>query len=190
MVATDNLAFFRAWLSDPLRVASVVPSSPQLAKMMVRQIQPSAGPVLELGPGTGVFTRALVDAGIRGDQLTLVELGSEFLPMLALRFPEAKILQMDAAKLSELPAPGVPFGAAVSGLPLLSMPAQKVSNILKGVFGLLQPGASLYQFTYGWRCPVPKDVVRDLGLTSRKVGTTFANFPPASVYELTRTRSG
>lgn len=186
-MSADTLTFFRAWLSDPLRVASVVPSGERLAELITRDIDPAKGPVLELGPGTGVFTRALVGRGVKPQDLTLVELGTEFADMLALRYPEATIIRLDAASLSRMRSTARPrHGAAVSGLPLLSMPRGKVLRILSGTFQMLDPGASLYQFTYGWRCPVPARVMDQIGLRADKVGGTFANFPPAAVYRVSR----
>lgn len=186
-MTTDTAAFFRAWLSDPLRVASVVPSGERLAEVITHDIDPARGPVLELGPGTGVFTRALVRRGVRPQDLTLVELGTEFADMLALRYPEAAILRLDAAHLPRLrQTVARRHGAAISGLPLLSMPPAKVLRILAGTFRLLEPDAGLYQFTYGWRCPVPARILDRLGLKADKVGGTFANLPPAAVYRMSR----
>jgi phosphatidylethanolamine/phosphatidyl-N-methylethanolamine N-methyltransferase len=186
-MSADTLTFFRAWLSDPLRVASVVPSGERLAELITRDIDPARGPVLELGPGTGVFTQALVRRGVRPADLTLVELGTEFADILALRYPEATIMRMNAASLPRLrhPAPRL-HGAAISGLPLLSMPPAKVLRILAGTFRLLAPHAGLYQFTYGWRCPAPVQVLNRLELKVGRIGGTFANFPPAAVYRISR----
>lgn len=187
--AGDTLKFFRAWLSDPLRVASIVPSGERLAELMTCGIDAATGPVLELGPGTGVFTRALIGRGVRQEDLTLVELGEEFAGLLAIRHPGASILRVDAARL---PSGGAvsrrQHGAAISGLPLLSMTPQKILRILAGTFRMLDAGASLYQFTYGWRCPAPNAVLDRIGLQAVKIGTAFSNVPPASVYRIARKR--
>ena len=61
----DGGAFLREWLSDPLRVASIMPSGRALAEIMTRELDPSSAPVIELGPGTGAFTTALLARGIR-----------------------------------------------------------------------------------------------------------------------------
>lgn len=187
MFQIDTIPFFRAWLNAPMRVASVVPSGPALARLISAEITPGTGPVLELGPGTGVFTQALIDRGVRVRDLTLVEYGPEFIPMLQARFPEAKILQMDAARLrnSEL-LQGRPFGAVVSGLPLLSMSGKQVMAIMAGAFSHLQPGGAFYQFTYGPRCPIPRVILDRLDLKACRIGKTYNNLPPAAVYRITR----
>lgn len=186
---TEYFTFFRSWISDPLRVAAVAPSGRSLSQLITNEITVTCRPVLELGAGTGVFTQALLSRGVREEDLTLVEYGSDFTQMLQRRFPKARVLWMDAAKLAhhELFAPAT-VAAAVSGLPLLSMSTRKVMAILSGVFGYLQPTGTFYQFTYGPRCPVPRAILDRLGLKARRVGGTVRNLPPAAVYRISRRR--
>jgi phosphatidylethanolamine/phosphatidyl-N-methylethanolamine N-methyltransferase len=184
---SDFMHFFRAWIANPLRVAAVAPSGESLARLMTREITSEHGPILELGPGTGVFTRALLARGVSERQLTLVEYGRDFLPMLQDRFPDARILSMDAAKLGHLDLfVDEPAGAVVSGLPLLSMPPRKITSILSGAFKHIRQGGAFYQFTYGPLCPVPRPILDRLGLKATCVGRTVRNLPPASVYRITR----
>jgi len=182
---SDTLFFWQAFLGDPRRVAALAPSSASLARLITSEIDRSRAPVLELGPGTGIFTRALIERGVPETRLVLVEAGGEFVDRLALQFPAATVLCMDAARLAAL-GPGFRPGAVVSGLPLLSMSPRKVTAILDGAFALLAPGAAFYQFTYSWRCPVPRRVLDRLGLKAMKIGAAYANLPPASVYRITR----
>ena len=179
--------FFRSWLSDPKRVASVVPSSAALARTMTREISAQTGPVLELGPGTGVFTRALLARGVPESALTLVEYDPAFAAMLRSRFPEARVLRMDAARLSpQTLFADAPAGAVISGLPFLSMPPRKVMGVLHGAFSCIRPDGAFYQFTYGPTCPVPDAILERLGLRSVRIGRTLRNIPPATVYRLSR----
>jgi len=184
---TDGLLFFRAWLGAPLRVASVLPSGESLAELITTGTGPESGPVLELGPGTGVFTRALLRRGVAEADLTLIEAAPEFAALLGERFPAAWIYPMDAGTLHRLDlSKRRPHGAAISGLPLLSIPKHQVLRILAGTFKLLRDDAELHQFTYGWRCPVAPDVLAQLGLRARRLGYTFGNLPPATVWRITR----
>ncbi|TNM64759.1 class I SAM-dependent methyltransferase [Aliirhizobium smilacinae] len=186
---SDIWHFLRSWISNPLRVGAVAASGETLARLMTQEIDASAGPVIELGPGTGVFTRSLLARGVAENDLTLIEYGDEFLPRLKRRFPTARVLQMDAARLRKARLFDEPSaGAAVSGLPLLSMSPRKQTAILAGVFTYLRPGASLYQFTYGPRCPVPRRILDRLGLKAVRVGGTVRNIPPAAVYRISRRR--
>lgn len=182
---SDTMLFWQSFLGDPHRVAGLAPSGSALARLITSEIDPASAPVLELGPGTGAFTRALIGRGVPERALLLVEAGREFSDRLAIGFPQATILNMDAARLGALSG-RFAAGAVVSGLPLLSMSPRKVAAILDGAFTLLRPGAAFYQFTYGWRCPVPRPVLDRLGLKAVRIGGTLANLPPAAVYRITR----
>lgn len=186
-VRSDFFRFFRSWIAAPMRVASIAPSSPALARLITSEIGPVHAPVIELGPGTGVFTRALLARGVRESDLTLVEFGEEFASLLRARFPQARIASIDAATLA---ASGLfseaSAGAAVSGLPLLVMPEDKVEAIVAATFSCLRPGARLYQFTYGPRCPVQPAILDRLGLAAVPIGRTVRNIPPATVYRFSR----
>ncbi|WP_368517968.1 class I SAM-dependent methyltransferase [Rhizobium sp.] len=185
----DAFLFFRAWLSAPLRVASITPSGRALSSLMTAEISAETGTVIELGPGTGVFTEALLQRGVAEENLVLVEYGAEFANQLSDRFPAAKTVRMDASQLRKLPLhASAPVGAVVSGLPLLSMPLRKVLAILEGAFSHLRHGGAFYQFTYGPRCPIARPLLDRLGLKATYVGRTLANIPPAAVYRITRRR--
>jgi phospholipid N-methyltransferase len=154
---------------------------------MTREIGPENGRVLELGPGTGVFTRTLLLRGVDESDLTLIEFGAEFADVLKGRFPRAQVVQMDAARIAQCGLfDDLPFGAVVSGLPLLSMSPLTITGIVGGAFSVLKSGGALYQFTYGPRCPVPRPILDRLGLEAIRIGGTVRNLPPASVYRISR----
>lgn len=184
---SDGGAFLREWLSDPLRVAAIVPSGRALAEMMTRDLDAASAPVIELGPGTGAFTDALLKRGIPEDRLALIETGSNFVNLLRLRLPRATVLAIDATQLRKVILfDGEPAGAVVSGLPVLAMPPRAVMLIVYGAFVHLRPGGAMYQFTYGPVCPVKRQILDRLGLESKRIGGTMINLPPASVYRITR----
>ncbi|WP_249694345.1 phospholipid methyltransferase [Stappia sp. WLB 29] len=185
--SSETLQFFRAWLSEPFRVAAVTPSGRALAALMVSEVSAETGPILELGPGTGVFTRALLARGVAEENLALIEFGKEFAAKLNADFPRAKTLCMDAARLRDIEFfDDMPAGAVISGLPLLSMAPRTVYSILEGAFAHLRANGAFYQFTYGPRCPVSRPLLDRLGLKATYVGGTFANVPPAAVYRIQR----
>jgi phosphatidylethanolamine/phosphatidyl-N-methylethanolamine N-methyltransferase len=186
-MSNDFLSFFLAWMSAPRRVGAIAPSGAALADLITREIDASTGPVLELGPGTGAFTYKLLKRGLRQEDLTLIEYGSDFMKLLQVRFPGARVLWMDAARLaSERIYDGAPVGAVVSGLPLLNMSPRKVLSIVGGAFSYLRPGGAFYQFTYGPTCPISRPVLDRLGLKAKLVDRAMLNMPPAAVYRLTR----
>jgi phospholipid N-methyltransferase len=129
----------------------------------------------------------LLARGIPEHQLTLVESGTEFGNLLKRRFPAARIFCMDATHLRRSALFGEELaGAVISGLPLLSMSPRKVMTILKGAFLHLREDGAFYQFTYGATCPIPQRLLDRLGLKATRIGGTFANLPPASVYRICR----
>jgi phosphatidylethanolamine/phosphatidyl-N-methylethanolamine N-methyltransferase len=183
----DFFSFFLAWLSAPGRVGAIAPSGAALAELITCEITSASGPVLELGPGTGAFTYQLLKRGVRQEDLTLVEYGSDFMKLLQLRFPGARVLWMDAARLAtERLFEGAPVGAVVSGLPLLNMSTRAIISILTGAFGYLRPSGAFYQFTYGMTCPVPRPILDRLGLRAKLLDRAVLNVPPAAVYRFTR----
>lgn len=187
MPVADVIPFLREWMRSPRRVAAVLPSGRALASLITKEISAATGPVLELGPGTGVFTQALLARGVRQQDLTLVEYGSDFARLLQMRFPDARVLWMDATLLDRHELfPNAPVGAVVCGLGFLNMPQEKIAAIVKGAFGYLRPGGAFYLFTYGERCSVPDAVLAELDLEAIHIGKTFRNVPPASVYRMTR----
>ena len=183
----DFLSFFLSWMSAPRQVGAVAPSGAALADLITREITESTGPILELGPGTGAFTYKLLKRGVPQQDLTLIEYGSDFMKLLQLRFPGARVLWMDAGRLTAHRLyDGAPVGAVVSGLPLLNMSTRKVISIVGGAFTYVRPGGAFYQFTYGMSCPIPRPVLDRLGLRAKLVDRALLNVPPAAVYKLTR----
>jgi phosphatidylethanolamine/phosphatidyl-N-methylethanolamine N-methyltransferase len=183
----DLLPFLRAWIAAPLRVAAIAPSGPALARAITAEISAASMPVIEFGPGTGVFTQAILDAGVTPDQLVMIEAGADFAALLRKRFPAVRIVEGSAGALHDVPLFGQgTVGAVVSGLPILSMPKPVVLAILGTAFSELRPGGAMYQFTYGFRCPVADSVLDALGLKASRTATVLVNAPPASVYKIER----
>jgi phospholipid N-methyltransferase len=120
--------------------------------------------------------------------LILIEQRADFAELLRKRFPAAQVQSMDAEEIGSL-SPHFETGSAgavVSGLPLLSMPSEKVSAILSAAFTLLRPDGAFYQFTYALRCPVSRSLLERLGLKAERIGGALLNLPPASVYRISR----
>lgn len=183
----DLLPFLRAWLAAPLRVAAIAPSGPALARAITAEITAASAPVIEFGPGTGVFTQAILDAGVPPEQLIMIEAGADFAALMRARFPAVRLVEASAGDLADVPLFGAGrAGAVISGLPILSMPKPVVRAILTTAFSELRPGGAMFQFTYGYRCPVAESVLAELGLRASRTATVLVNAPPASVYKIER----
>ena len=185
--ATEYLDFLAAWVKKPRQTASVVPSSRFLARLMVAHINPQDSRVLELGGGTGVFTRAILQTGLPAEKLEVVEINPAFARGLRRHFPAVSVLETPAQIVSTMAA-GEPgdYQTVVSGLPLLAMDRHMHADILSEAFRMLRPGGGFIQFTYSTRPPVSRDVLHALDLDVARVGQTVRNFPPATVFRFFR----
>ncbi len=190
MPIADFVPFFAAWLRNPLLTAAIAPSGPSISRLITREIKPGTGPIIELGPGTGVFTYALLKRGIDPRDLILIEFNPDFVSILRKRFPRSTIIQADATRLTSLNLlPPASCKSIISGLGLLAMNPMQVEAILRGSFHYLAQSGSFYQFTYAMRCPVKTELLAKLGLISEEMGRTFFNIPPASVHKIQRRRT-
>lgn len=177
-----------------MSVSSISPSSPHLAKRMLAQLPDDAKRVVELGAGTGVFTHALLEHGIRPEDLLVVELNPALVDLLQQNFPEARVVHGDAREASRLAREagyldGGPADAVFSGLGMLSMSQEAQREVLETSFELTREGGSFIQFTYGHTNPVSPVVLADLGLHVRRGELAWRNLPPATVFVFNRGRS-
>lgn len=184
---TGQTAFFHQFLRRPRQVAALAPSSPSLGEMMARQLPAQARRVAELGPGTGVFTRCMIDCGVPERDLVLFEINALFADDLAIRFPHATLHRLPAQDLARVEQ--APFDAVLSGLPLLSMSADEQAAILGAAFSRLGPDGVFIQFTYGPKSPLRDRVAKGLGLAFTRTRRVWANLPPATVYVFRRPRA-
>ena len=161
---------------------------------MTAELPPGSKRVIELGAGTGVFTRALLGEGIAPEQLLVVELNSELYEHLRDQFPKANVVCGDASQLTKIAAekqfaqPGE-VDAVVSGLGLLNMSRDLQRSILRSAFDALKSDGCFIQFTYSPKPPLSRELLDELGLSVRRGGFAWRNIPPASVFVFSRMRS-
>ena len=178
----DEVRFIRSWLEKPLSTGAVAPSSKLLARTMAAYADPKvAGPVIELGPGTGPVTEALVTQGVDPSRLVLVEFNPTFCRLLRTRYPAATVVQGDAYNLQRLLGTLLrePAAAIVSGLPLFTKPLKTRLHLIRDAFSLMAPQAPFVQFTYAMVSPIPK---RLSGVTAEASERIWMNLPPARVW--------
>ena len=154
----DELRFFRGWLDKPKAVGSIIPTSSVTARRMASVIDLSSGlPVLELGPGTGVITKAILDRGVAPEQLYSIEFSHDFAAHVRRLFPKVNVIQGDAFKLNETLGDkrDLVFDAVVSGVPLLNFPVPQRIAYLEDLLTRIPLGRPVVQLTYGPRSPIP-----------------------------------
>jgi phosphatidylethanolamine/phosphatidyl-N-methylethanolamine N-methyltransferase len=178
----DETRFLRSWLERPLVTGALTPSGKMLARAMASYVDPRLpGPVIELGPGTGPVTDALIRRGIAQDRLVLFEYNLECCRLLARRFPKATIVQGDAYDIGRTLEGAVddPACATLSSLPLLTKPPPQRLELLRASQALMHPSAPFVQFTYGVAPPIPARA-RDYTVTGSN--RVWLNLPPARVW--------
>jgi phosphatidylethanolamine/phosphatidyl-N-methylethanolamine N-methyltransferase len=178
----DEVRFLRSWIEKPLHMGAVMPSGRVLARTMAQYVDlKSTGPVVELGPGTGAITNALIERGVDQKRLVLVEYNPGFCALLRDRYPQAKVVQGDAYALRDSlwDVLDVPASAVVSGLPLVTKPMLTRLKLIRDAFAALAPGAPFVQFTYSVAPPIPKSLP---GVSTEASERIWMNLPPARVW--------
>ncbi|MDO8398710.1 MAG: methyltransferase domain-containing protein [Bradyrhizobium sp.] len=178
----DEVRFLRSWIEKPLRMGAVMPSGKVLARTMAQYVDVnSTAPVVELGPGTGAITNALIEHGVDQKRLVLVEYNPGFCALLRDRYPQATVVQGDAYALRESLGDvlDVSASAVVSGLPLVTQPMLKRLKLIRDAFAALAPGAPFVQFTYSVAPPIPKSLP---GVSTEASERIWMNLPPARVW--------
>ena len=178
----DELRFFRGWLDKPKAVGSIIPTSSVTARRMASVIEPSSGlPVLELGPGTGVITKAILERGVQPENLFSVEYSHDFAQHVRGLFPGVNVIEGDAFDLDETLGGrrNLVFDAIVSGVPLLNFPVARRVAYLEDLLTRIPPGRPVVQLTYGPRSPVPPGRG---GYTVEHFDFVVRNFPPTQLW--------
>ncbi len=185
LIATlnDSTLFLREWLAHPQRTGAVAPSSPKLAAAMARWLPSDPESyVLELGPGTGAVTQALIQRGLREDRLVAIENNPKLTRLLRRRFPRAHIITGDAwhldVLLREHSEPIESVGAVISSLPLLNFPPHKADALAEKIRAILEQGGKWVQYSYHLGNGHHKSATRFHRLASKII---WLNLPPARV---------
>lgn len=184
---SDTLTFLKNLRRRPRNTGAILPSGPILGKTIAAQIDPSLeGPILELGPGTGVFTKSLLDRGIDPSRLLLVEFNPDFVRHLRKRFPGVMVVHGSAFELAKILAERniTSVAGIVSGLPLLNFPEELRVSFIHQCMDALSDGGVLAQFTYAQRAPIAAPPGVHVSLAKR----VWLNMPPATVWVYSSTR--
>ena len=178
---SDTLRFLGRLMARPVTTGAVAPSGPGLSRAMAAQIPANAeGPILELGPGTGVVTAAMIERGIAPDRITAVEYDRDFAGLVASRYPGVRVINGDAFDLEKTLGnrPKRGFAAILSSMPLVNFPMATREKLLSDVLARLQPGAPFVQFSYRLHAPVAPPA----GASVTQAAFILLNLPPARVW--------
>jgi phosphatidylethanolamine/phosphatidyl-N-methylethanolamine N-methyltransferase len=187
-VLHEHVLFLEKFLRSPIQTGAVAPSSVHLADRITSGIGlEEAGIVVELGPGTGAFTGAIVKRSRRGARLIAVELDPKFAQRVQGLFPEVQVLNIAAEDLPRHLGPGAAVDSVVSGLPWAAFDSVLQSRILSAVCSVLRPGGRFATFAYAHAAWLPpgQRFRKLLDESFSKVELTpvvWKNLPPAFVY--------
>lgn len=166
-----TLRFLGRFVRHPATVGAIVPSTAQLAAAMIAPLLEAAGrravgedthtapiTVVELGPGTGAFTRAIVQRLTANDRFLAVELELEFCALLQRRWPPLDAVCASAESLTDLLADRRwgPVDHIVSGLPFATLPTQTTRRIVDAIGRSLRLGGTFTTFHYAHSFGVPR----------------------------------
>ncbi len=185
----EELRFFKGWIDKPRAVGSIVPTSGVTARRMASVVDPSSGlPVLELGPGTGVITRAILQAGVKPENLWSIEYSEDFVRHLRRDYPGVNIIQGDAFDLDATlgAARDTVFDSVISGVPLLNFPVPKRVAYIEDLLDRIPVGRPIVQITYGPVSPVPPGRGN---YTVEHFDFILRNIPPSRLWIYRRTKA-
>jgi len=178
----EEIHFFKGWQRDKKGVGALMPTSRIAARRMASVIDVSAGlPVLELGAGTGVITKAVLERGIRPSDLVSIEYAPHFYEILRARFPEVDVRKGDVFELEAVLSDrrGQMFDSIISAVPMLSFPLQRRIDLIKDLLARLPPGRPVIQITHGPLSPLP--AMPEL-YTIAHFDFVVRNLPPAQLW--------
>ena len=175
----EMAVFLGELLRVPGGVAAIAPSSAATAMRMTLGLEGSEGPVVELGPGTGSFTRAILARGVAPERLTLMETSARFCEELERQFPGVRVLNRPAQEIAHIGLEGV--GAVISGVPVLARPKIQ-REVIGEALKVMRAGGFINQITYSPRPPIPAEMRAALGLEVEDLGMVWANVPPAHIF--------
>ncbi len=181
--------FFQRWLANPLQMGSIVPSSPALCRRVVSQTRAAPDQVVvELGAGTGVISRALIDGGVSPERLVVVEIVPQMADHLRTVLPGARVIEGDARRLPELIPPELHgrVGTVVVGIPLVLLPVAEQRRFIDAIEAVA-PGRGFILYSYCVTSPLPW---KKHGLLPKREAWTPLNFPPASVWRYVPAAAG
>lgn len=174
--------FIREWIREPGAVGAIAPTGKATARTMASHAPlDSELPVLELGPGTGAVTTAILERGIPAEKLVSIEYSKEFYDYLKGRFPGVNFINGDALDLAATlaPTPWRRFSAVICAVPLLNLAKPARIRLIQDGLSLVEPGAPFVQLCYGPRAPAPEVKGQFVVESSDWV---MKNVPPARVF--------
>jgi len=178
----EEIRFFKGMMQGPKTVGSIVPTSSITARKMASVVNLHSGlPVLELGPGTGAITKAILGRGVKPENLVAVEYSTDFYEHLVRLYPGVNFINGDAFNLDKTlgDLKAQTFDSVVSAVPLLNFPMQARIALLESLLDRLPAGRPVVQISYG---PVSPIIARPDRYHIQHFDFIVRNIPPAQLW--------
>ncbi len=185
----DEVRFFKGWIDGPKSVGTPFPTSAYTGRSMASHIDlASKLPVLEIGAGTGVITRAIIKHGTPANRLFAVEYSADFSACLRHNFPCVNVIEGDAFDLDETLGEHsrTVFDCVISAIPLLNFRPSERVDYIESLLDRIPTGRPIVQVTYGPLSPVPKGTG---SFVAARTDFVFRNVPPAHIWTYKRLAS-
>jgi phosphatidylethanolamine/phosphatidyl-N-methylethanolamine N-methyltransferase len=180
----ERLLFIKNFLKNPKSMGAVAPSSNALGRLICNSLRvQSDSYVIEIGGGTGSFTRALIKGGVQPTNLVVIEIHPELCAFLKKKFPDVLVIQGDATHLRDILPPHIMghVSAVISGIPLLNLSEQEQRALLDSSFDVMDDDGAFLQFTYS---PIsPLKGIKNIDVVQKRLGRVLWNIPPATVWQ-------
>lgn len=180
VIAFINIfTFIKVMVVNPRETGAIIPSSKNLAAVMVAQVIKNKGIVLELGAGTGVVTKELLRSGILPENIIVIEYSHDFVKNLKHQFPELRIIEGNAANLMTLLGNDAhKVNTIISSIPLRSLPRSLAESIIQQIKTILPKSGRYIQFTYSLKRDIAFSLDNCNLIFSKRI---WLNVPPARV---------
>ncbi len=180
-VIADEARFLHSLIVRPRTTGAISPSGPALTKRMASHVDPNDDlPVIELGPGTGVVTKALIERGVKPTRIIAIEYSPEFCEMIRTRFPGVTVIQGDAYDLDKtLGGRADRVSSVISSLPLVARPLEDRIRLVEAGLARMPPGKPFIQFSYLRKGPIE---AAPPTFTMEASPWIWMNLPPARVW--------
>lgn len=181
----EKSTFLRAFLKNPRSMGSIIPSSRYLAQTIVELSgHAQSNWVVELGPGTGILTRHLLESGLDSKRLILIEKQASMVKFLKKEYPDIMVIHGDAANLHQLLENyHDKVDLIISSLPFNSLPKNTGEAIINEIHHILHSGGQYIQYNYlGFN---RNKSLHNKNFSIVRHKTVWRNIPPAQVHAFT-----
>jgi phosphatidylethanolamine/phosphatidyl-N-methylethanolamine N-methyltransferase len=182
----EEIRFIKGWMDGPKQVGAILPTSSITARRMASVVNPTSGlPVLELGPGTGIITKAILKLGVQPQDLVSIEYSTDFYQHLVRTVPGVNFINGDAFDLDRTLGAfkDRTFDSVISAIPLLSFPMESRIALLESLLYRIPAGRPVMQITYG---PVSPIIAKPERYRIKHYDFVVRNIPPAQLWTYTR----